>query len=1068
MLKDSHDGEDQSAENSKRKDSEKKKKLNLHIDTVKTNSTQKKPDQKEVTFTAADFSSLCENKHGRYVQNSKKIGHAVIMKKDDNTVAVQYALPAVADNQTPEVRPLMNIEAIEPFKGMHRYRAQTPDGKTAMYAKRFVFGKWGNENEEQPIQIACFSPVQKKGEQPFWGSIKETPIFREDLSKANHVTKGGDTLVVQHASVLQRDLIKTRTPAQNTVMGGSARDAYEHFFDRMAAKLHPEMKKRLKRAFKADIKDHFTKNYRPEWLHAKGWSLMPMGTDPQTEDNLGAGPTWANTQMMILESVVKWFAINAPESLLTIKPKFEMLLDSELIKHIDFNVKVKIKERFVELIQSIDPFQAYPSFTKASDVAQATAITHKILHEAPPASIQLIKNDNKSIKDDNQISLNTEQKPLALPSHQVDKKEELMVQERTHEQKTKNPHSKSQFPTAQKYERSVVEVYSDSFIPDYDNPWRDPESVSSSGSGFVIQDDSGKKYIITNAHVAENPIFLQVRLANDRHQKYEAKVKCISYQCDLALLEVEDGEFHEHAEPVDLGNMVNLHQKVLVVGFPMGGTEISVSKGIVSRIQVDSYSMSDQSLLQVQVDAAINPGNSGGPAFSDGKVIGVAFQGYSGHQGLGYIIPMPIVRHFLNEALSSKKYRGFPTLPITTEELENPHERAFYQLGHRTGIRIKKVDNLSDAFSKLKIDDILLSIDGLPISNEGTVDIPEIGNCIDYHHVTQSKFIGDKVTLKILRQGEELDVDVMLDNILGDSQKVSVPEHDKKATFYINSGISFVPLSRNFMEGEGSIFEDMYSVEDNSSLPDAPKKKPDDQIVVINKILKCKETQGYDKHTLTIVKEINGKSINNIHDVIVAMEDNKTSTHVITLASKSKIVVPNMPANQLEALLKRNYISHDRSPDLVPLVEEKPHHKKKQIIIESSSDEEEAKAASDVKGLDPKKVTFDDYIKYGKHVLPGLKHFNEKIDALEERYKNAPETDEVDEDENDEDYIDASDEETDDEEHSSQAEEENGEEAVTHASPIPSAKKSNHHRFFQPLSTSDIQIREKSLPSLHR
>lgn len=990
MPKGRFDAEEQSTETSKDEDLKKgKKKPDLSTDatTLTSDSPSPSPLTSKTMFTASDFSKLSDNEHSRYVPNSEKVGHAVLTEKAGETIAAQYTLPLVKDDKTPKVRPLINIEHIEPFRGMHRYRAQTPDGKTTMYAKRFIEGKVGDKNGDESIQIACFSPSAQKGKEPFWGSIRETPVFRDDLSKAvkkdlekelkeiKQVTKGGDELVVDHASVPQRDLIKTRTPDQNTIMGESARDAYENFFDTMVDELHPEMKQRLKRAFSADIKDHFSKNnFRPEWLHAKGWSLMPMDQDPQTEKNLGAGPKWANTQMMVLERVIKWFALNAPESLLTIKPKFDMLLDSEIIKHIDFKVKVKIKERFVELAKSIDPFQPYPLFPKASDLAQSTGIAYSMLHGIPPESKQTVsgvkkqQKENKaaaskdkelatpvsvssvdttsfstlsdtsdqenpddtlvdspipsrgpkqSSKESSHSAATSKQKPLGSKDASRKRKADVALDEETSKVK------RAKYPTSQQYDHSVVQIFADSFSPDYDNPWRDPESSACSGSGFIIQDDLGKKYVVTNAHVAENPIFLQIRLANDRLKKYEAKVKCVSYQCDLALLEVDDPEFSEIAQPVELGDMVDLRQKIMVVGFPVGGTEMSISRGIVSRIQVDTYSMSSQRLLQVQVDAAINPGNSGGPTFSEGKVVGVAFQGYEGYQGLGYIIPIPILRHFLTEALSSKSYRGFPSLPIVIEELENPHERAFYNLGKRTGVRIKKVDNLSDAFSKLKADDILLKIDGLPISNEGTVDIPGIGNCIDYFHVTQSKFIGDKVTLRVLRRnpatktGDEFDVDVILDTILGDTEKVAVEEHDKMPTFYINSGISFVPLTRNYMEGEGSTFEEMHLIEEGCTLPDAPKKNPEEQVIVINTILKCTETQGYEKHVNGIVKEINGKPINNIKDVLLAMEGSKEKRHVISLASNSKIVVPNMSSREHNQLLKRHFISHDRSEDLV-------------------------------------------------------------------------------------------------------------------------------------------------------
>lgn len=94
---------------------------------------------------------------------------------------------------------------------------------------------------------------------------------------------------------------------------------------------------------------------------------------------------------------------------------------------------------------------------------------------------------------------------------------------------------------------------------------------------------------------------------------------------------------------------------------------------------------------------------------------------------------------------------------------------------------------------------------------------------------------------------------------------------------------------------------------------------------MISSILNCKETHGYEKHLRAIVKEINGKPITNIHDAVRAMEGNTEKRHVISLASKSKIVIPNMSAEEHAKLLKRNHITQDRSTDLerMPVAETK-------------------------------------------------------------------------------------------------------------------------------------------------
>jgi S1-C subfamily serine protease len=79
--------------------------------------------------------------------------------------------------------------------------------------------------------------------------------------------------------------------------------------------------------------------------------------------------------------------------------------------------------------------------------------------------------------------------------------------------------------------------------------------------------------------------------------------------------------------PVRLGRLPRLQDSVTVVGYPIGGETISVTAGVVSRIEMTAYAHSSSELLGIQIDAAINSGNSGGPVFSDdGSCVGVAFQ----------------------------------------------------------------------------------------------------------------------------------------------------------------------------------------------------------------------------------------------------------------------------------------------------------------------------------------------------------------------------------------------------------------------------------------------------------
>ena len=211
----------------------------------------------------------------------------------------------------------------------------------------------------------------------------------------------------------------------------------------------------------------------------------------------------------------------------------------------------------------------------------------------------------------------------------------------------------------------IVKVYSVHSYINPQQPWTTKPQEESTGSGFWIEHE-GVPAILTNAHVVADAAYVEVRKAGDP-RKYVARRKKISHECDLAVLSVEDEAFWEGASPLSFGPMPRLQDEVSVVGYPEGGEGVSVTVGVVSRIEIQRYAHSGANLLAVQIDAAINPGNSGGPALNaEGDVIGVAFQNQLDSQNIGYVIPAPIIAHYLIDDAPSDPRRpaGFPSLGI--------------------------------------------------------------------------------------------------------------------------------------------------------------------------------------------------------------------------------------------------------------------------------------------------------------------------------------------------------------------------------------------------------------------
>ncbi|CAK9023093.1 Putative protease Do-like 3 [Durusdinium trenchii] len=125
--------------------------------------------------------------------------------------------------------------------------------------------------------------------------------------------------------------------------------------------------------------------------------------------------------------------------------------------------------------------------------------------------------------------------------------------------------------------------------------------------------------VLTAAHVVADARDIRVQLLacpGASPEKFFARVVAVAHDCDLALLEVRDPRCFEGATPMELlkpQEMLEMQSRVQVMGFPIGGDYLSITEGVLSRIEVVDYSHSRRSCLALTVDAAINAGNSGGP-----------------------------------------------------------------------------------------------------------------------------------------------------------------------------------------------------------------------------------------------------------------------------------------------------------------------------------------------------------------------------------------------------------------------------------------------------------------------
>jgi S1-C subfamily serine protease len=452
-----------------------------------------------------------------------------------------------------------------------------------------------------------------------------------------------------------------------------------------------------------------------------------------------------------------------------------------------------------------------------------------------------------------------------------------------------------------------VQVYHSRY--DWSMPWRQKEVQASLGSGFLI--DDGR--IVTNAHVIADARQILVRRPDQANPRI-ATVEAVAHDCDLAVLRVEDGGFTEGLRPLALGELPRTGSQVLTYGFPLGGQDVSSTAGIVSRIEMRGYVHSGPDAhLVVQTDAAINPGNSGGPVVQDGRVVGVAFQGFPGFDNMGFFIPIPVVRHFL-EDLEDGAYDGFPDSGLETSPLLSPAYRRERGLPEgRSGVVVNRVAPGGTADGIAEPGDVLLEVDGHAIANDGTVAIGDARVTFQTHF--DERQVGEKVRLKVWRDRRELELA---------ANAVRIPRYDRLRNRYdvgpqyvVHAGLVFVLLDVEVLK----MFGRNWAQSANHDLvwhqlfreAECPEEA-DREVVVLVRVLRHPVNSQMTFNGPVAVEAINGRPVRSLEDVVEAFDSGEGRFEEIVFEGDAGIEALDREAAKAahEEILRQYAISHDR------------------------------------------------------------------------------------------------------------------------------------------------------------
>lgn len=316
-------------------------------------------------------------------------------------------------------------------------------------------------------------------------------------------------------------------------------------------------------------------------------------------------------------------------------------------------------------------------------------------------------------------------------------------------------------PILERYYEDTYDPFFNFRIPRYREKGTEEKEVGG-GSGFIVTPGG---YIVTNKHVVDQDEAEYTVFLNDGAE-YEAEVIARDQIDDIAVLKIEADEELPYLSLGD-SDKIQIGQSVIAIGNPLMEFNNSVSVGVISglgrSIVAGSFLGGPVEQLEgvIQTDAAINPGNSGGPLLDlNGRVVGMNVAVASA-ENIGFALPSNMISRIIDSVKEHGKiirpYLGIRYTPITEAIKEENNLSVDYGVLVLRGDTPEKLAVLPGSPADkagLEENDIILEINGEKIDKGKS-----------FARIIAEKEVGETITIKVMHDGEEKEVDVELEEI---------------------------------------------------------------------------------------------------------------------------------------------------------------------------------------------------------------------------------------------------------------------------------------------------------------
>ena len=427
-------------------------------------------------------------------------------------------------------------------------------------------------------------------------------------------------------------------------------------------------------------------------------------------------------------------------------------------------------------------------------------------------------------------------------------------------------------PASKDLLKSVVRISTTQQSWNQAQPWEKVSPGKRRSLGAIV---SGN-HVLTTAEMAADATYIELESA-DGKRLASAKAIAVDYEANLALLGLEsdsDAKFFEGTDALEIAARPKPGDTLDILQVEENGLPLVTTGGIQS-IDVVSNFLPNQFFLTYEVKASMqSAANSFSlPVLRDGKLAGL-LTSYDSKDQISDVTATDIIERFVREA-SDGDYAGFPSLGIATSRTEDSNFRAWLKLPEGDGGLYVSNVRVGGAAEKagVKKGDVIVSIDGHEIDRLGYFDDPHYGRLYWSHLVRGAKSSGDKVLLSMLREGQPVKVEAVLDRRDEKDQLVPAYTFGKAPAYLVKGGFVFQELTRPLLESFGDEWQsraplNLLDVYENPQKYESRGHR----IVLLAGVIATPATVGYESLRNLIVTKVNGVEIKDMKSLIEAFE----------------------------------------------------------------------------------------------------------------------------------------------------------------------------------------------------